>query len=194
MVIEAIADLHLVRGYTLAVWFKVVFIVNPTFLPVQSKWKDRVKGRSFMNCYVSIYGTDFRISEPLPFNKKWFSHKFRGAGLRYEVGLCIESGLRAWCYGTFPVGSWPDLKIFEHGLLHIMEEGEKVITDKGYRHELCLTSADDAQLFISIRAHHETVTERIKQFNVLLHRFRHGLSQHADCFFAVANVVQLTWK
>jgi hypothetical protein len=32
-------------------------------------------------CHVSVDGTDFRIHEPSPFSPRWYSHKFKGAGL-----------------------------------------------------------------------------------------------------------------
>jgi len=40
----------------------------------------------------SVDGTDCQIQEPLLFNAKWYSHKFKGPGLRYEVGVCISTG------------------------------------------------------------------------------------------------------
>ena len=36
---------------------------------------------------ITIDGTDCEINEPSPFDRKWFSHKLRGAGLRYEIGI-----------------------------------------------------------------------------------------------------------
>ena len=39
---------------------------------------------------MSVDGTDFLINEPKPFDNCWFSHKFRGPGLRYEVEVSIE--------------------------------------------------------------------------------------------------------
>ena len=49
--------------------------------------------------------------EPSPFSPKWFSHKFRGPGIRYELALCIRTGDIVWAYGGFPCGEWPDLKL-----------------------------------------------------------------------------------
>ena len=43
-------------------------------------------------CFISLDGTDFRILEPSPFDPKWYSHKFKGAGVRYEVGICLKTG------------------------------------------------------------------------------------------------------
>ena len=35
-------------------------------------------------CKITVDGTDFRIQEPAMFDPKWYSHKFRGPGLRYK--------------------------------------------------------------------------------------------------------------
>ena len=39
----------------------------------------------------SLDGTDFRIREPSPFSTKWWSFKFNGPGLRYEIAIEAES-------------------------------------------------------------------------------------------------------
>jgi hypothetical protein len=35
-------------------------------------------------------GTDFRIFELTEFDPKWFSHKFRGPGVHYEIGVAFQ--------------------------------------------------------------------------------------------------------
>lgn len=42
--------------------------------------------------HVSLDGTDFRIREPQPFGKKWFCHKSKGPGIRYDIGISIVEG------------------------------------------------------------------------------------------------------
>jgi hypothetical protein len=42
---------------------------------------------------VTVDGTDFRINKPTDFSTKWFSHKFKGPGLRYEVVISIKGGI-----------------------------------------------------------------------------------------------------
>jgi len=44
-------------------------------------WESRDTEETFYSCAVSVDGTDFRIQEPIPFDAKWFSHKFNGPGL-----------------------------------------------------------------------------------------------------------------
>jgi hypothetical protein len=68
-----------------------------------------------------------------PFNAKWYSHKSKGLGVRYEIGLCIQTGWIVWVHGLYPRGSHPNLKIarmcvfFTH-----LEEGEMVVADGGF--------------------------------------------------------------
>ena len=69
---------------------------------------------------MSVDGTDCRIREPSPFNPMWYSHKFSGPGLRYEVGVSIHEEGIVWINGPFPCGSWPDLKIARHCLIHAL--------------------------------------------------------------------------
>ena len=76
-------------------------------------------------CKVTVDGTDFRILEPSPFSKKWYSHKFRGPGLRYEVAVGIQSGHIVWTNGPFPAGV-PDIVIFRYSLKNKLVEGERV--------------------------------------------------------------------
>lgn len=153
-----------------------------------------MEGNATAGCRVSVDGTDFSVYEPSPFNTKWFSHKFNGAGLRYEIGVAIATGNIVWAHGPFPCGLYPDLKIFQLGMKGALGRGEIVVADKGYQDEKCVV---EESLQISkedikrIRARHETVNRRMKQFFVLGHKFRHPLSRHSSCFHAVANLNQI---
>ena len=64
-------------------------------------------------CLATVDGTDFRVQETFPLDPRLFSHKFKGAGLRYEVGVCIQTGFIVWISGPFRDGQWPDLSIFQ---------------------------------------------------------------------------------
>jgi hypothetical protein len=50
----------------------------------------------------SVDGTDFEIFEPEPDDTKWFSHKFKGPGLRYEIVLSLEGCDILHANGPFP--------------------------------------------------------------------------------------------
>ena len=69
--------------------------------------------------------TNFRIQEPTPFSKRWYSHKFKGPGLRYEIAVSIEDG-DLWTNGPFPAGQYPDLKVFCQASQSLSEPDKKV--------------------------------------------------------------------
>lgn len=140
-------------------------------------------------------GTDVRIFEPSPFDSRWYSHKFRGPGLRYEVGVAIWSGGLVWVNGPFRCGDNPDINIFRSGMKKKLEAGERVVADDGYKDARCLRSEHlqgaDANLHSRIRARHETINRRFKSFSVIGGRFRHALDRHSLCFHAVAKITSL---
>ena len=75
--------------------------LNPLFCE-QISWESRLHAESIGPCFASLDGTDCRVREPSPFGPKWFSHKFKGPGLRYEVAVSIRKGHIVWVNGTFP--------------------------------------------------------------------------------------------
>ena len=147
-------------------------------------------------CKVTIDGTDFRIYEPAPFDPKWYSHKFHGPGLRYEVGVCIQTGWIVWRNGPFPC-SKNDLQIARSWLIYELDQGEKYLADGGYRDGGQFSETPnglnnpDQKMKALARARHETVNRRFKQFGILSQRFRHSLNKHGAVFMAVANITQL---
>ena len=118
---------------------------NPNhFFKLQIKWENRYINDVGNNCLISVDGIDFKIREPCPFvkevNKNWFSHKFKRAGLRYEVGICIRTGHVVWLHGPFPCGKYPDLAIFNRSLANCLDEHEMVEADRGYKNSnVCRT-------------------------------------------------------
>ena len=94
-------------------------------------------------CYAKIDGTDFRIYEPEVFSPDWYSHKFKGPGLRYEIGVALNTGDVVWINGPFRCGEWTDIKIFRDDLIKYLDENERVEADDGYsgeNPEFCLTT------------------------------------------------------
>ena len=132
--------------------------------------------------------------EPTQFNPKWFSHKFHGPGLRYEIGLCIRTGDIVWANGGLPCGQWSDLRIARSLILEETQPGEMIIADRGYRDEefFDIPANEGDQLKKLILARHETVNRRIKQFRCMGSKFRHDLHLHPRFFHAVVNLCQLT--
>lgn len=83
--------------------------------------------------YTSIDGVDFKINEPKPFDPKWFSHKFKHAGLRYEIGLSLRKGEIVWAHGGYPCGAYSDLKLARELFVDFLEEKERAVADDGYK-------------------------------------------------------------
>ena len=158
-------------------------------------------------CLVSVDGTDFKINEPTPFSKKWFSHKENHAGLRYEVGICIQTGWIVWTNGPYPPGHWPDLSISRDGLTDMLDRHELFLADGTYKdkHGWCDTPTGlnnkDQRMKGKARARHENVNGKLKAFGCLKQCFRHHRTKHGLVFLAVANIVQahiqvhgINWK
>lgn len=139
---------------------------------------------------VSLDGVDFKIREPIPFDRKWFSHKFHGPGLRYEVGLSIANNEVVWASGGYPCGEYPDLKMARALYCHYAKR-DITLADKGYR---------DAHFFKQpttigekrILARHETFNSRLKSFEALNSRFRNNIGKHPMVFHAVINILQMS--
>lgn len=140
-------------------------------------------------------GTDCSIAEKYPFNTKGYSHKLNGPGVRYEICVGIHSSNIVWLPGPFPFGSFPDLRIFRHGLKLLLQNSERLIGDDGYPDERCVHVGDlppkERLIARGIRARHKVMNARLKKFNVLSSQFRHSLGLHSLCFFAVANLTFL---
>ena len=132
------------------------------------KWAKRFTSNSSNACKVSVDGTDFRIYKPNPFSSQWFSHKFKGPGLRYEVAVCILTGHVVWTHGPFPCGSYQDLSIYRIAMKSSLTAGEKVVADEGYKDPTCLLGSDvegeHRKILATIRAKQETVKRRFKRF------------------------------
>ena len=146
-------------------------------------------------------GTDFRRREPFPFcdgvNSKWFTHKFKSAGFRYEVGTNIKIGNICWFNGPFPCGMMNDLRIFRLKLKTLLRPEEKVLADRGYRGDSKILTEDDAKnkkhrrSIALISARHETVNRRLKQWNSLNEVWRNEDNKHGIVFRSIITITEL---
>jgi hypothetical protein len=148
-------------------------------------------------CKITLDGTDCPIQEPRPFDRKWFSHKFKAAGVCYEVGLCIQTGWIVWVNGPYPCGRYPDLRIARDVVVHKLRRGEKILADGGYRDggiymetPTGLNNLDQKMKKIA-RSRHETVNSRFKIFGILRKLYRHNLQKHACVFHSIAVITQI---
>ncbi len=113
--------------------------------------------------------------------------------------MSIQKGCVVWANGPYPCGRWPDIKIFREDLKHVLDDGEMVIADAGYRGETGtiltpITLAVDVDLRDAAgvhRARHETCNRRLKVWGCLKQKFRHDIPSHQDYFLAVAVIEQL---
>ena len=158
------------------------------------------------DCLISVDTVDHEILEPWPYvkswSKRWFSHKFKGPGLRYEVGLVILTGTICWINGPFPCGVMNDLQIFKQcGLLHQLDEGERVEADDGYKGldpEFIKTPSGihhpEQRKVVRNRvmARQETVNARNKQWGILSQIFRYSMEKHQIVFWAICVLTQIT--
>jgi hypothetical protein len=162
------------------------------------RWGNRFMNDVGCTCLVTVDGTDCKIQEPTPFSRGWYSHKSNGPGVRYEVGLCIQTGWIVWVNGPFPCGEWLDLRIAREGIVHHLLPGEMFIADGGY----CdggeyfntpngLNNEEQGMQSLA-RSRHETVNKRLKQFKVIDGVYRHSIESHGTCFHTIALLTQIS--
>eukprot|EP00525_Craspedostauros_australis_P003509 CAMPEP_0198112844 /NCGR_PEP_ID=MMETSP1442-20131203/4629_1 /TAXON_ID= /ORGANISM="Craspedostauros australis, Strain CCMP3328" /LENGTH=325 /DNA_ID=CAMNT_0043769759 /DNA_START=44 /DNA_END=1021 /DNA_ORIENTATION=+ len=154
-------------------------------------WPNRFRGVSEDDkALVTVDGVDIRIEEPQPFTEGWFSQKFKGPGVRYEVALSIVGGEIVWTNGPFPCGMWNDLSIFRFGLKNKLMDGEVVVADKGYIGDERVLPPKYVTDKI-LRARHETVNRRLKHWACMRNAWRHDTDKHILAFNAVATITQI---
>jgi len=149
---------------------------------------------------ISVDGVHCRINEPVhpeyPKNHKMYSHKFKTAGLNYEVALSLWENKVVWINGPFQASD-NDLIIFRRGLKNKIPDGRFGIADGGYKGEekLILSSRFDTEELRRFKsrakARQESFNKRLKQFSCLSDRFRHDWkAKHKICFEAVCVIGQ----
>ena len=84
------------------------------------------------DCLISVDGTDCPIPYQQAVPEAWYTKKFNGHGLRYEIGVCIITGYIVWLMGPFPCGDWPDIVCFRYALRQMLDASERVEADDGY--------------------------------------------------------------
>ena len=179
---------------------------------IQSLLADKVRWGPFdVNevFLVTVDGVHCRIAEPRTDpGSKWYDHKTNSAGVAYEVALAIRSSTVASIRGPFPASAH-DLTIFRGGkkdeeknpdaLIFKIPPGKKAIADSAYEGEagadgkISISRAGDSdevkQYKARAKARQETFNSRLKSFQVLDLRFRHGYKRHKAAFEAVATLV-----
>lgn len=146
---------------------------------------------------MSLDGTDMPVQ--MKFAPGFMSHKFKGNGVKYEVAICIQTGEIVWIHGPVRCGE-NDISVSRQAFISFLHEDEKAEADRGYAgeddhittpHDDIYRSTGEPYKASAVRARHETVNARFKQFAVLTKTFRHTLLKHSSCFRAVAVITQL---
>jgi hypothetical protein len=117
-------------------------------------------------------GTDIPIYEPGHRSSIWWSHKFNGPGIRYEIATCIQTGDIVWFRGPFPCNTH-DRTIFDTYLAKELMPWEGVEADSGYtgrtqvfRRGVGKTRKDRKQKS-QVGGRHENMNGRLKVFGVM---------------------------
>ena len=152
-------------------------------------------------------------------SNKWFDYKTHSCGLKYEFCLAIYEDRVVWINGPF-APSIHDITVFRGGdanqnqdewdrraLYFQLEDGEKCIADCGYNGEpsKCVLVRDEhpedlKELASRAKNRQETFHGRLKAFNILGGRFRHGkntehrMSLHKTVVEAIAGIVQYDYE
>lgn len=72
---------------------------------------------------MSVDGTDCVINELVLFIPMWFSQKFHGSSVRYEIGVPNVTDRIVWVNGPLPADKFPDLMIFKKDLFQKLPDG-----------------------------------------------------------------------
>lgn len=129
--------------------------------------------------------------------KKWFSHKFNGPGLKYEIATCIHTGHIVHFAGPFRAAIH-DITVFRYHMKKCLLSGERALGDRGYRGDRKLITAynardsQQARAIKAIGARHETVNGRLATFEALRQKWRHDLGKHHIAFRAGIVLVQVS--
>ena len=105
-----------------------------------------------------------------------------------------------WIQGPYPAGKYTDIKFFNKVLRNFLEPGERVEADEGYRGHpdkiKCpgndMNPAENRAMQGRVRARHETLNGRLKNWGILSQVYRHDIMRHGDVFRACAVLTQLT--
>lgn len=85
--------------------------------------------------------------------------------------------------------------MFGDELISKLEDGEMLLAYNGNKDPKCYykqrVTHGDEERTKNILSSHENVNSRLKLFSVLKERFRHHISKHVDCLYAVANITKL---
>lgn len=147
---------------------------------------------------LTVDGVHFRTreirKEP---SSSWYSHKHKGPGLTYELGIAIWENKLVWINGPFKAGK-NDIGMFrsDDGLESRIPDNMLALGDSAYKSSKKATykkrsdSKDLHDFKNRALARHETFNGKIKTFRCLENRWRHCIKKHKSVLEAVCVLVQ----
>lgn len=195
-------------------------VVQMTTRRLAKRKKDKIVFGNFHKKQVYLGTIDnkhCRLQEPRTDpDSKWYSHKFNGPGVTYEVAVDIVKDRILSVNGPYPA-SCHDITIFRGGktktkkdkwdqnaLYFKIPEGKRLIGDSGYLGEPDKVTttlgghSKEVKAFLArAKSRQETVFTRYNNFKILNDGFRHGknglkakLKLHKSVFDAISVVIQ----
>ena len=148
--------------------------------------------------FVTLDGTDFPCNEAHPFDQSLFSYKLNAAGIRYDVAINIVTGDIVYWSGGDGAGVYNDLEIARNGVVHLLDSGERILADKGYKDDRYFIYPSDLRgdncMIKKITGRHENINARLKVWGFLRNRFRHDIPTHNRMFGATIEIEQFKLK
>ena len=111
--------------------------------------------------------------------------------------MALATGYIVWINGPFPAGEWNNLMIARSALHDNLYNNEFYIADGGYKdgsnYSITPTGLRDYGEIQrqTVRARHETINGRLKQWACLKQTYHHNLQNHGMIFRSVANIIQM---
>ena len=148
---------------------------------------------------ITIDGTHFRVCEPrhpeMRQDPKVYSFKHKTAGFNVQVAMSIRESRIVHIFVSRGGQNDPG-NLLASGLLDLIPNGKRAIVDGGYANCEKLSGYNQFESDFTkdfkkrAKARQETVNKRLKDWNVLDHRFRHGVPKFESCFTSVAVLTQ----
>ncbi|KAI2510184.1 hypothetical protein MHU86_4216 [Fragilaria crotonensis] len=126
---DVLSTIAAVSRKTYRFWTWIVLMIIAKKKNDVIRWENRFRSDRARPARLQLMGLTSRLRAD-PFDSQWFSHKFRGPGLRYEMAVCIQTGDIVWVNGPYKCGKWPDVKIFKSRLMHLLGDDEMVEADR----------------------------------------------------------------
>ena len=187
---------RLSRGEPLWRWVRKIAALKEEHIV----WDCRLDREDTETFIISVDGTDYRAqeksNEELNVDKKQYSKKFNHGGLKYEIAVGIASGKVVWVSGPHRGGK-NDQTIFQEGLQAKIKAGKLAIADGGYSGPKVSVPnrrepKEVRQFKARVRARHETLNGRLKNFKILSETYRHNSKEkHGLAFDAIVVTVNM---